>query len=973
MKKLYFFLFALCTISVNAQNKLSKLSTNETSIVFTSFPVINLDDYQENTNSVYSYYQAYKMVSENDLQNRLSTLETLELKAKNAKQNNIVALSILNTDFEVINPEAFNNNKIALDVEGFLVEAENADNIYNKNTLSIAAPLQFSHKGLNVVFNLSENAIFNTTNKNISSIAIDFGNNEGFKTITKNTNLNISYQDKGSKTITTILSFSDGSTTTSQSTIDIKYSNEDLQTLFNRAPIPFTSSNTTAPNLTPYGEANEIGTGEYEIFLSPDGVFDKPIILIDGFDPGDGRDITGLYDLLAFDDNGTSSNLADLVRAEGFDVVILNFPVYTRASDMVEVDGGADFIERNAMLLVELINIINGPELDGGKVGDEELVIIGPSMGGLISRYALNFMENQSMDHETRLWLSFDSPHYGANVPIGFQYLFNKIAYGLQLGGLGGDQSVVSLRPLVDDFLRSPAAKQMLVDHFDAHITSGTDFDTSLMLPQKHPWNPIFYAGLNALTTSGFPENTRKISIVNGSGIGNPYQDKNGMNIEPNFLALDVSNLAIGSGLTASTADFTSRFTPLAGQQNAPSTSSIFIDTPFLCFCGDFNASATVQAETFSNGVDAASGGLFDIGALTGTLGTDPLVTGFLAGLQTDFFNFIPTVSAMALENDGDIDWFHIPNNVTTSSFTVNNITPFDAWYMPDNNEGHVTLTDANVNFALDEIIIRSNLAAKAYLQGPLLGSTDNMMRDDLRVDNYIPTTSPYSDNLITNTTVFNTTGNDAIVDWVFVELRDAVTNTNVIASQSALLQRDGDIVDIDGTSTLPFNNIPGNNYYVAVKHRSHLGIMTNTPISLSRLPTTVDFTDANNQITFGTDAQTTFGVPTNTVAMWSGDSNGDGRINYSGALSDVPLIRSQVFNDPNNSVFGGPPAASFPSLGYFNTDINLDGSSVYSGTASDVLHIRNGIFNNPSNSVFGGPPTSTFLFVQQLPEGANN
>jgi len=335
-------------------------------------------------------------------------------------------------------------------------------------------------------------------------------------------------------------------------------------------------------------------------------------------------------------------------------------------------------------------------------------------MGGLISRYALSFMENQNMDHETRLWLSFDSPHLGANVPIGFQYLFNKMAYGLQLGGLAGDQSVVAVRPLIDNFLRSPAARQMLTDHFDAHITSGTDFDDLLKLPQKNVWSPIFFNGINSLTTSGFPENVRRVSIINGSGIGNPYQDKNGMDILPDFVALDVDNLAIGSGLASADGFFDSRFTPSSGQENI--TGSIVIDAPFLCFC-DFSASATVEAESFTDGIDASPGGLFDLSGITGDFGTDPLITAFFAGLKTDFFNFIPSVSAMALEVTNDeIDWYHnidLGSGSLPSRDVLDN-TPFVNWYMPDDNEPHVLLTQANVDFALLEILT------------PPLSTTDN-------------------------------------------------------------------------------------------------------------------------------------------------------------------------------------------------------------------------------------------------------
>ncbi|WP_299886069.1 glycosyl hydrolase [uncultured Lacinutrix sp.] len=285
-------------------------------------------------------------------------------------------------------------------------------------------------------------------------------------------------------------------------------------------------------------------------------------------------------------------------------------------------------------------------------------------------------------------------------------------------------------------------------------------------------------------------------------------------------------------------------------------------------------------------------------------------------------------------------------------------------------------------DFVIEGTQIVSRVSPKAYLQGALLNPNvgeEHLMRDDLRIAGLIPTISPYSDGLTCDLSVFNTGGtsgtganNDDIVDWVFVELRDAIDNTVLRISQSALLQRDGDIVNFDGISSLEFN-IANTDYYLVVKHRNHLGVMTVNAVTLSGATTTIDFTNASSSITFGTDAQTTFGMPNGVVAMWAGDTNGDGRLNYSGALSDVPGIRSQVFNDPDNSVFGGPPVASYQSEGYNGTDVDMNGLTVYSGGSSDVLHVRNNIFNNPSNSIFGGPPTSTYLFTQQLPEGANN
>jgi hypothetical protein len=289
-------------------------------------------------------------------------------------------------------------------------------------------------------------------------------------------------------------------------------------------------------------------------------------------------------------------------------------------------------------------------------------------------------------------------------------------------------------------------------------------------------------------------------------------------------------------------------------------------------------------------------------------------------------------------------------------------------------SDGTTTLTQG---FHQGTIALAIRVDPVVFLQGALLNNGGgNLMRDDLRAS-LLETTSPYSDGLTCAASVFNDGGtsgsgatNDNIVDWVLVELRDANDNEVIEASQSGLLQRDGNVVGVDGVSPLEFN-IPSKSYYVAVRHRNHLGVMTDNTIALSSGSAVVDFTDVNNQITFGTNAQTSFGVPSGVVAMWAGDASQDGRMVYLGALSDTPSIRSQVFNDPNNSIFGGPPSAAYKSIGYLPTDLDMDGFAVYSGADSDVTKLRNNVFNNPSNSVFGGPPSANYVFIQQLPEGA--
>ncbi|WP_375239039.1 choice-of-anchor Q domain-containing protein [Aurantibacter sp.] len=265
-----------------------------------------------------------------------------------------------------------------------------------------------------------------------------------------------------------------------------------------------------------------------------------------------------------------------------------------------------------------------------------------------------------------------------------------------------------------------------------------------------------------------------------------------------------------------------------------------------------------------------------------------------------------------------------------------------------------------------ESISLAINLDIDIFLQGAALNPNageETLMRDDLRVAGIIPTTSPYSDNLVCNSNVFAITGDNAIVDWIWIELRDANDNTNVIEGKSALLQRDGDVVSLDGVSSVDFNQ-PSNDYYIVVNHRNHLGIMTLNTIALSTTLTTVDF--INGMTTFGTNAQKDLG--SGTMGLWAGDANGDNNLNYIGTLSEIPSISAQVFNDPNNTVFGGPPVATYASSGYSNADVNMDGITKYIGVFSDVPFVSDNIFNNPSNTVFGGPPIATYVFPEQLP-----
>jgi hypothetical protein len=159
----------------------------------------------------------------------------------------------------------------------------------------------------------------------------------------------------------------------------------------------------------------------------------------------------------------------------------------------------------------------------------------------------------------------------------------------------------------------------------------------------------------------------------------------------------------------------------------------------------------------------------------------------------------------------------------------------------------------------IGDLCERRKISVVVYLQGGY-DSDAGLMRDALRSNDVLPLSEPYTDLGYTHIggggetvqpTVFDTDGTEAIVDWVFLELRDKSDPFLIEATRSALLQADGDVVDVDGVSPVDFGSLSSSEYYVVVKHRNHVGVMSAFPISiaLSGADTVVDFTSDLSQV----------------------------------------------------------------------------------------------------------------------------
>lgn len=69
------------------------------------------------------------------------------------------------------------------------------------------------------------------------------------------------------------------------------------------------------------------------------------------------NDHDSIEEIMYYVDNSGENNIIQELRVLGYDVVIVNHPTYMRGN--VEIDGGADFIQRNAMAHVKLYQDIN--------------------------------------------------------------------------------------------------------------------------------------------------------------------------------------------------------------------------------------------------------------------------------------------------------------------------------------------------------------------------------------------------------------------------------------------------------------------------------------------------------------------------------------------------------------------------------------------------------------------------------------
>lgn len=264
--------------------------------------------------------------------------------------------------------------------------------------------------------------------------------------------------------------------------------------------------------------------------------------------------------------------------------------------------------------------------------------------------------------------------------------------------------------------------------------------------------------------------------------------------------------------------------------------------------------------------------------------------------------------------------------------------------------------------FAMNRFVLAS---PKVFLQGAYVsgGLMNDLLRNNsvyspgtIPSSNLIPNsdpyrTAPYSANFthvlnsdienIQNTVLADQpTAANNIVDWVFVELRSVVSPTVATVSQtrSALLRRDGTIVDVDGQSPVYFKNAEAAAYVISVRHRNHLGISMDpgSPINLGlNTPLPFDFSTAADVALFGSQGNA-YITQAGLNLMWAGNVNANSNSRYQGTQND----RSVILTELNNNEL-------LSTTGYLKADINMNRSLRYQGAQNDRAYLLSTVLAN--------------------------
>lgn len=618
-------------------------------------------------------------------------------------------------------------------------------NPYEEKQLFAMTSSVTKYRGLNFNVKLPSNLFLSNYLTTVQSIQIDFSDGLGYRNIGYNQLVSVNYLQPNTYTWKYKITLTNGQVLLSHSKIQVENGLNAID--LNQSAMlsqSMTSQAITQPpaNLSQYYKTTITATVPYLGYYGSATVYikyasgttlTKPLIVAEGFDTGiilnpEQEAGDGNVEDFLFKINNSSSNL----------------PLEINSYDIVYVDwnNGVDFIQRNAYVLEEVIKWVNQ-----NKTGNQQNVVLGQSMGGLVARYALRDIElNRNFNHDTRLYISHDAPHLGANTPLSIQYsarhlrnmyinsptpliagevivpLIYNFAEGFSqiINFFGGNTSVTgTITPLQGFSLADvPAARQMQYNWINI------DYQNN---------NIIHGAWQTELSQLGYPvgyvnKPIRNIAIANGSECGTIQTDHGNImsyikdagrgTFLSNYVSLldavyaDLINrpdIAIVSTLFPGKSyweiDFQSKYMTTLNQNKNIYHGSIKYKKKVFWF---IPMSVTVTELDINQPYNVLPYDIYGGGWQKTSSNQLPI-----SGITSNSFGFIPTASALdigkgtTIINDSDYRNSFIgalPPSLPKNSPFQNFVTHFDQFNPTNNNSNHISFNRRNGNWLRSEL-----------------------------------------------------------------------------------------------------------------------------------------------------------------------------------------------------------------------------------------------------------------------------
>lgn len=384
-------------------------------------------------------------------------------------------------------------------------------------TFAIAPPIKI-YRGLSMQVKVPSSIFYSNFQNEVQSLQIDFSDGLGYRTVAFNQLVNVNYTTEGTKNWKYKLNLTNGNSLLSQSFIKIEATPTVLP--FNQNTVAQAqSTNATTSTNSLYFQNITASNGYLGANASVRVTIDdagnngirKPLIVAEGFDLGiilEPENVEGMNTYTGFRKSIEISGSAELQNLiwnnnRQYDIIYVNW------------NNGVDYLQRNAFALQSVIQWVNSV-----KIGTEKNIVLGQSMGGVIARYTLAHMEQNNVNHDTKLFVSHDAPQQGANIPVSLQYLYRHITNQFIRTSqtlFGGFVTIPILENNLGvsnylSILDAPATRQLLSNW--SNLNYGIDNSV----------HNTFYNELKSMGVSGsggYPTQCRYVAMSNGAECGN--------------------------------------------------------------------------------------------------------------------------------------------------------------------------------------------------------------------------------------------------------------------------------------------------------------------------------------------------------------------------------------------------------------------------------------------------------------------